>query len=200
MNELTEKNNLFPKILAIIFLAAWFFLAIRPYYRFDWFLENLLVFASVPLLIYLYKKRFFSNLSYILIFIFLILHIIGAHYTFSEVPAGEKFSEWFGWERNHYDRMVHFFFGAFLTVPVFEIISLKIQAKKKWKLLISFSLIVTAGAIYELVEWLTAIMVSPEAGSAYLGTQGDEWDAQKDLGLKLIGSFAAVGFLSARKI
>lgn len=199
MIKLAEKENLFPKLLGIIFLLAWILLAIKPVYRFDWFLENILVFVSVPFLIFFYRKNFFSDLSYALIFIFLMFHIVGAHYTFSEVPAGKKISECFGWERNHYDRMVHFLFGALLTVPVFEIISQKVSADEKWKLLFSFSLVFTAGGIYELLEWLTAIVVSPEAGSAYLGTQGDEWDAQKDLGLKLAGSLAAVIFLLRKR-
>lgn len=188
-----ENKTFFPKILSIIFLLAWILLAIKPLYHFDWFLENLLVFISVPVFIYCYRKRFFSNRSYTLIFIFMIFHIVGAHYTFSEVPASEKISEWFGWERNHYDRIVHFLFGAFLTLPMLEIISQKISATPKWKLLITFSLIFMLGGIYELLEWLTAIIVSPELGSAYLGTQGDEWDAQKDLGLKLLGSLVAIG-------
>ncbi len=125
----------------------------------------------------------------------MLFHITGAHYTFSEVPFGEKISSWFGWERNHYDRIVHFLFGALLTFPMYEIILQKISASWKWIFLITFSLIFTLGGIYELLEWLTAIIVSPELGSAYLGTQGDEWDAQKDLGLKLLGSLVATGFL-----
>lgn len=199
MSWLAENKNLFPKLLGIVFLLAWILLAIKPVYRFDWFLENILVFVSVPFLIFFYRKKFFSNLSYTLIFIFLVFHIVGAHYTFSEVPAGKKISEWIGWERNHYDRLVHFLFGAFLTVPVYEIISRGISAGEKWKLLFSFSLIFTAGGVYELLEWLAAIVVSPEAGTAYLGAQGDVWDAQKDLGLKLAGSLAAAVILYRRK-
>jgi len=183
-----------PKILFWIFAILWLVLALNPVYRFDWFLENLLVFAGVPFLIYTYRKKLFSNNSYVFIFLFLSLHIIGAHYTYSEVPIGTKIYEFFGWERNHYDRFVHFLAGLLLTYPVYELIKDKFSARQIFIHFVSACIIAGLGIIYELLEWGTAIIVAPEAGTAFLGTQGDEWDAQKDLALKIGGSFISVTF------
>jgi putative membrane protein len=187
-----------PFFLLCAFILIWVALAIKPLYRFDWLLENLLVFISLPLVFFLHRKDYLSVLSYAFIFIFLVLHCIGAHYTYSEVPAGYTISHWFGAERNHYDRIVHFLFGFLLTKPASEIIHKKISIPTPAALLFSFSLIATIGVLYELLEWVVAVVVDPKAGAAYLGSQGDEWDAQKDLLCKMTGSLLSV--FSVQKI
>jgi putative membrane protein len=191
-----KKNN-YPKILFYAFFLIWILLAVNPTYRFDWFLENLLVFVVVPFTIYIHSKKFISNLSYSLIFIFLVLHVVGSHYTYSEVPAGKIISSWFGSQRNQYDRVVHFLCGLFLTLPVYEIVQAKVKTSRAWCFFTSFSIVSASGVIYELMEWAAAIIVNPQAGTAFLGTQGDEWDAQKDLSLKLLGSVFSLLVIAA---
>lgn len=187
-----------PKMLSLIFIITWIALAIRPKYPRDWILENLLVIAAVPVIYFAGRKNYFSNTTFLLIFIYLMLHIAGAHYTYAENPIGRIIGRWFGWKRNHYDRIVHFLFGLLLTQPVFEIVNRHISSQKGWKYAFSFAIIFSAGSIYELIEWLTALVVSPELGTAYLGTQGDEWDAQKDMAFQLLGSLGALGILSIK--
>ena len=111
-----------PHIFLAAFAGVWVVTAIRPLYFQDWFLENLLVFATVPVLVGTYRRFRFSNLSYLLITLFLILHVIGAHYTYSEVPLGNWLRDGWQMSRNHYDRVVHFTFGLFLAYPLWEIL------------------------------------------------------------------------------
>src|SRR5256885_11332140 len=109
--------NRYQKLLALGFAAVWIWAAIPPLYRHDWLLENYLVFIFVPLI--LLGGRYFrlSDASYTLITLFMILHVIGSHYTYAQVPFGETLRRWFGSSRNMYDRLVPFHFGVFLRVP-----------------------------------------------------------------------------------
>lgn len=177
------------------YLVIWCLLGIDPVYRSDWFLENIIVFLAVPYTLYIHRTVPLSSFSYTLVFIFLVLHSIGAHYTYSEVPAGRWVSDWLGWERNHYDRLVHFLWGFLLTIPIFEILRKKVSRKVRAIFIFACCVIVLVGVLYEFMEWAAAVVVAPEAGTAFLGTQGDEWDAQKDLLLNLSGALASVVFL-----
>lgn len=177
------------------YLLIWALLGIDPVYRDDWFLENILVFIAVPYVVYVHRNTPLSTLSYTLVFIFLVLHSIGSHYTYSEVPAGRMVSDWMGWERNHYDRFVHFLWGFLLTIPIFEILRKKVSRKVRAIFIFACCVIVLVGVLYEFMEWAAAVVVAPEAGTAFLGTQGDEWDAQKDLLLNFSGALASVVFL-----
>ncbi len=190
-----KNKKRYLRALLITFLLIWALLAINPSYRYDWFLENILVFAGVPYLLYLHRRVPLSSLSYTFVFIFMVVHCYGAHYTYSETPLGHIVSGWFGAERNHYDRFVHFMWGFMLTIPVFEIFRKKVSRKVRIDFLFACSVLLSFGVAYEFMEWATAIIVAPEAGTAFLGTQGDEWDAQKDLLLGLLGSLASVVFL-----
>lgn len=190
-----KRRKRYLQILFWAFMAIWALLAVKPVYRDDWFLENLLVFAAVPYTLYLHRRLPLSSLSYTLIFVFLVLHSIGAHYTYSEVPAGKTVSAWLGFERNHYDRMVHFLWGFLLTIPIFEILRRRVSRKVRVIFVFACSVITLLGVLYELMEWAAAVVVAPEAGTAFLGTQGDEWDAQKDLLLNLSGAIASAVFL-----
>jgi len=189
------KRKRYLQALFWVFIVIWVALGIKPVYRSDWFLENILVFLALPFTLYVHRKSPLTAFSYTLIFIFLVLHSIGAHYTYSEVPAGRMFSDWAGWERNHYDRLVHFLFGFLLTMPVFELLRKKVSRKVGAIFVFACCVVVLIGVLYELMEWAAAIVVAPEAGTAFLGTQGDEWDAQKDLLLNFLGAVASVVFL-----
>lgn len=154
----------------------------------DWLLENLLVFLFVPLTIWGYMKNRISTFSFTLIVIFLLFHAVGAHYTYSEVPFGHLVAKKLNWERNSYDRFVHLLSGLLLTVPFREVLEGKIRTTRFGFAAILFCFMATLGVLYEIIEWATAAVVEPAAGTAFLGTQGDEWDAQKDIALKLLGT------------
>lgn len=195
-----NNRNIYLLTLLGIFSVLWIVLAIKPLYRMDWLLENILVFLGIPLLFLIHKRVPLSNLSYTLIFIFFVCHIYGAHYTYAEAPFGRVIGKWFGLERNHYDRLVHFLWGFLLTLPLFEIMRKKVSRKTGIDFLLACSISFAVGAAYELMEWGVAAIVAPDAGKAFLGAQGDEWDAHKDLSVHLLGALVSAVFLPLRKI
>ena len=178
--------------LLAAFLAVWTWAAIHPVFPDDWWLENVLVFAGVPLIVGLGFYFRLSNLSYTLITIFMMLHAVGSHYTYAEVPFGFTLQSWFGADRNMYDRLVHFSFGLLLAFPVREVFVRITRARGFWSFYLPVELTLAFSAVYELLEWAAAAGVPPEAGLAFLGAQGDVWDAQKDMGLAGLGSIVAM--------
>ena len=179
--------------LIAAFLTVWVWAAIHPLYPDDWILENRLVVIFVPLILIAGFYFRLSNLSYTLITAFMVLHVIGAHYTYSEVPFGYTLQSWFGTSRNMYDRLVHFSFGLLLAYPIREVFVRITKAKGLWGYYLPIELTLAFSAIYEIIEWLTAATVDPSAGLAFLGAQGDVWDAQKDMLMAGIGSIIAMG-------
>lgn len=173
--------------LGIGYGVLWIALAVAPKYRADWLLENLLVFATVPALVLTYRRFPFSTLAYALMAAFLALHQVGAHYTYSEVPLGFWAKERWGLSRNHYDRVVHFAFGLLMSQPTLELIARTTRARR-WLGILAFSAVFAMSAVFEILEWWVAALTHPELGTAYLGTQGDVWDAQKDSSLAALGS------------
>jgi len=182
-------------ILSLLFLATWIWAAYEPKHFDDWLLENILVFIFVPV-IYLLGRYFrLSLLSYVLITTFMILHVIGSHYTYAETPFGDTLASWFGSKRNMYDRLVHFAFGFLLAYPIREMCVRVAKMRGFWGYFVPFMIISAMGGFYEVIEWIAAINVDPVAGSAFLGTQGDEWDAQKDIALAVLGAFISLGLV-----
>ncbi len=178
--------------LVLWLVALWVITAINPFYPRDWLIENMLVFIYVALLVFTYPRFKFSNFSYALFSLFLSLHLIGAHYTYSETPLGFWLQPIFDFERNHYDRIVHFCFGLLIAYPMREILLRQVEVKRAWSYFLAVAVIMAFSAFYEVMEGIVAMLVSPELGSAYLGTQGDEWDAQKDSFLAFIGAIVAM--------
>lgn len=178
--------------LIIAFVAVWIWAAINPVYPHDWLLENYLVFIFVPVILILGRYFKLSNVSYTLITIFMILHVIGSHYTYVEVPFGYTLQKWLGADRNMYDRLVHFSFGLLIAYPIRELFMRLSRAKGFWSYYFPFDLVGAGSAIYEIIEWLTARNVDASAGLAFLGSQGDIWDAQKDMLMAIIGAFVAM--------
>ena len=174
------------------FALVWIALAIAPSYRSDWLLENLLVFAFVGLLAGSFRRFQFSNLSYGFFTLFLLLHAYGAHYTYSEARFGFWLRDTLDLARNPYDRIVHFSFGLLLAYPMRELTQRLLKARGVWAYLVPFFLILAMSAGYESIESWVARIVSPELGSAYLGTQGDEWDAQRDMDRAMTGAAIAL--------
>lgn len=166
----------------------WIWLAIEPVDRRDWLLENLLSLTLVAVLALTYRRYQFSRLSYGLIALFLTLHAIGAHYTYAEVPFGYWLKDFFILSRNPFDRLAHFAYGALLVYPLRELLVRLAGLRGFWASFLSVSTILAQSGLFEVAEAVVASIVSPELGSTYLGTQGDEWDAQKDMAAALTGA------------
>jgi putative membrane protein len=190
--KLHYDHEHYPKYCLGILALVWIICAIKPWDTFDWMLENVLTIIFVGLLIWSHKKFKLSNLSYTLITIFLILHTIGSHYTYAKMPLLDWLWPLIGATRNQYDRIVHFSFGLLLAYPIREVFLRIADVKGFWGYYLPFDVTASFSAIYEIIEFLTAAAVSPELGSAYLGSQGDEWDAQKDMLMAITGAFIAM--------
>ena len=166
----------------------WTVLAIAPRDRQDWLLENLLALSAVATLAFTYRRFQFSTLSYVLITVFLSLHAVGAHYTYAEVPFGFWLRDALGLSRNPFDRLVHFAYGVLLAYPLRELLIRLAGLESFWSYYLPISGMLAQSGFFEIVEAVVAQLVSPELGAAYLGTQGDEWDAQKDMIAALLGA------------
>jgi putative membrane protein len=188
-------------VLAALFGLWWAVLAIHPLDRSAWLLENALVLAGVALLAVFHRRLLFSRVSYTLIFVFMCLHQAGAHYTYAEVPydawfqqlTGRTFNSLVGWERNNFDRVVHFGYGLLLAYPIREIFLRVVNVRGFWGYFLPLDLTMSTSMLYELAEWGTAVVFGGDLGQAYLGTQGDEWDAHKDMALASLGALLAMG-------
>ena len=186
------RDNRFLQFLLLWLVGLWIVTAIEPFNRRDWLLENLLVFIFGALLVATYRRFAFSNLSYALFGVFLSLHLVGAHYTYTETPLGFWLQDALDLSRNHYDRMVHFAFGLLIAYPFRELHLRAVGVKREWSYLVVVVTVLGFSGFYEALEAVVAEIVSPELGAAYLGTQGDEWDAQKDTALAFTGSLVAM--------
>lgn len=186
-------ENRLLQFLTAAYLLFWIIMAIRPLHPDDWLLENMLVFAFIPLLIFTYKRFPLSDLSYIVIATFMILHSIGAHYTYAEVPFGFWLMDALHLSRNHFDRIVHFSFGLLMAYPIREVFLRVAHTKGFWSYYLPLDVTLAFSALYEIIEWAAAAATNPELGAAYLGTQGDQWDAQKDMGSAAIGAVVCMG-------
>ena len=192
MNPIPFRDNRLLQGLVLWLGIFWIVTALGPLDRRDWFLENLLVFAYAAVLILSYRKFTFSNLSYGLFTVFLSLHLIGAHYTYSEVPFGYWLQQALDLSRNHYDRIVHFAYGLLIAYPFREILLRAARVSIHWSYFLSVTAVLAFSAFFEILEAIVAIIVSPELGAKYLGTQGDEWDAQEDMLLAFLGAILAM--------
>jgi len=188
-----------PLLLLAGYVVVWTVTAIQPRYPQDWLLENLLVFIAVPGFVFTYRRFQFSNLAYVLLTAFFVLHAYGAHYTYAETPAGNWGRDALGHSRNHYDRLVHFLFGL-LTGPAFwELLRRVTRLRPGWAYLATVHVVMAWSGLYEIIEAIVAMLVSPELGAAYNGTQGDEWDAQKDSALAAAGVVIAMVLVAVRR-
>lgn len=181
-------------ILLALFVAVWVWAAINPVYPHDWLLENYLVFIFVPVILLTGRYFRLSNLSYTLLAVFMMMHVVGSHYTYAEVPFGTTLQHWFGAGRNMYDRLVHFSFGLLLAYPLREVFMRVAKARGVWAYWFPLELVLAFSGAYEILEWLVADQVDPSAGLAFLGAQGDAWDAQKDMAVAAIGAAVTMAF------
>jgi putative membrane protein len=195
-----RSHERYPVILFALLTVLAAIMAIGPHDRADWLLENVLLFLGVGVLIATRRALPLSRVSYTLIFVFMCLHTIGAHYTYSLVPYdawfetlfGTTLSSMTGWERNHFDRLVHFLYGLLLAYPAREVFLRVADVRGFWGYYLPLDVVMATSMIYELIEWAAAAYFGGELGTAYLGTQGDQWDAQKDMALASFGGLLAM--------
>ncbi|MDP1948944.1 MAG: DUF2238 domain-containing protein [Nitrospirota bacterium] len=191
-----------PLLLGLLLLYGlfWTWLAIAPVDRRDWLLENLLSLTLVVVLVLTYRRFQFSLNSYCLVGLFLTLHAIGAHYTYAEVPFGFWLKDLLGLSRNPFDRIAHFSYGLLLLYPLRELLVRLAGVRGFWAFFLPVAIILAQSSFFEIAEAVVATLVSPELGSAYLGTQGDEWDAQKDMAASLTGALLATSVAFAMSL
>jgi putative membrane protein len=187
------RYNRLLQVLCGVFLVVFAVSAYRPVMAEDWWLENGLVFLFVGGLIATYRIVPLSDLSYLLICLYLSLHEWGAHHMYANVPAGEWMKQVFHTIRNDYDRVVHFAFGALLGYPQREILMRRLRLNSAPAAWITVWLILGYGAMYEEIEAIAAVTLSPDAGDAFLGLQGDPWDTHKDMFMGFLGAAIAMG-------
>lgn len=174
----------------------WTALAVAPLDRHDWALENALVLVFAVVLMLSYRRFLLSRVSYTLLFLFLLLHEVGAHYTYSMVPydawfqslTGDTLNSRLGWERNNFDRVVHFSYGLLLAYPIREVFIRIANVRGFWAYFLPLDLTMSTSMIFELIEWAVVAVFGGDLGVAYLGTQGDVWDAHKDMALASLGA------------
>ncbi|NLG35142.1 MAG: DUF2238 domain-containing protein [Lentisphaerae bacterium] len=180
-----------PVILFGIYLAECILLAFHPVSRTTWWAENITVWLIVAPIVWLYLRGIrFSNTAYMFMSVLIYLHTIGGHYTFSEVPFG-WITEFIGAERNHFDRLAHFTVG-FYAFPILEFIeSRRLSRNRTFSLVFALAVIFAVAGLFEIIEWLYAACSDPVAGVEFLGSQGDIWDAQKDMLADGLGAVVA---------
>jgi putative membrane protein len=194
------SHERYPTLLFALLTVFAIVLGVAPHDRADWLLENGLLFAGVGALVATRKALPLSRVSYTLIFVFMCLHTIGAHYTYSLVPydawieslTGRTLASATGWERNHFDRLVHFSYGLLLAYPAREVFLRVADVRGFWGYYLPLDVVMATSMIYELIEWGAAEFFGGDLGTAYLGTQGDQWDAQKDMALASLGAIIAM--------
>jgi putative membrane protein len=170
--------------------------AYRPESVYDWFLENTLVFTLLVTLAATYRRLTLSNLSYLLLLVYLSVHEWGAHYKYSDVPLGEWMKPWLATQRNDYDRVIHFCYGLLCGYPMQEFFMRKLNVTSRWKYYLPVESILALSAVYELLEAMMANILTPERGEEFVGMQGDIWDSQKDMLMATLGAISLMVILA----
>ena len=164
----------------------------RPEKVFDWWLENAAALSFLAVLGITYRRLPLSDLSYLLILVYLSGHEWGAQYKYSDVPLGEWMKPWLHTPRNHYDRVMHFSYGLLLAYPMQEWFMRVVGVTSRWRYLLPVEMTLAFSACYEMLEAFAASVLSPERGEEFVGMQGDMWDSQKDMFMAGMGAVAAM--------
>ncbi len=178
-------------LFSLLFAVVWVNSLIGTTDIANWLIENTLTVISLLFLILTYKKYRFSNFSYLLICIFLCLHVYGSKYTYAENTFGFWLQDIFDSPRNQYDRLVHFSFGFLLYYPMRECFLKWLKYPKRIAYFLPITVTLSVSGLYEIIEWLVADVFFVEQGISYLGTQGDVWDSQKDMAMAFLGAVIA---------
>jgi len=187
-------------VLSFLVLAEWIVLAFNVLDRSTWLVENIIPVALAWPGIWLFRKGVLSGTSMVILYLYVALHLVGAHYTYSLVPYdlvfeflfGTGLNTMMGWERNQYDRIIHFSFGLMLYQPTVEILRHYATSIRGWVLPTFVILLLNMFSVaYEWIEWAASLMLNERTGLEFLGSQGDIWDAHKDMMLAFLGSLLA---------
>jgi putative membrane protein len=191
-------------VLAVSFGLWWVLLGIAPWNRVAWLLQNSLIAVGLAFLAWTHRSSPLSPTSYSLVFVFLCLLEVGAHYTYPLTPyddwfewlTGRPFGQLVGWERNNFDRIVHFSYGFLLAYPVREIVLRAADVRGFWSYFLPLDLVMSTSMLFELLEWATATVFGG-GRQAYIGAQGDVWDTHKDMAVASLGALLAMGLSAA---
>ncbi|ALD20163.1 DUF2238 domain-containing protein [Hymenobacter sp. DG25A] len=187
-----RNTSWFPKLLLAIYLIEFTLLGINPAERGTWWAENLPIFLIVVALVVLYLRGVqFSNLAYALMSVLLFMHTVGGHYTFEKVPF-DWFNNTFGFKRNMFDRVAHVSVGFFAYALIEYTDQRNLIRSRVISYLFPLCVIGTVAMAYEVIEWIYAVVAGGSAGAAFLGSQGDIWDAQKDMLADTSGAIVAL--------
>ena len=182
---------MFKKIVVGVFVLFWLILAINPIHAGVWAMENFLVVIIFPLVLWLDSKYNFNNWTFLILTIFVILHLFGAHYTYEKMIYFTWLSDWLGWERNYYDQFIHFLFGLMVFTPFFEVFYHQ-GLSRNLSYLIAFLFIGAINAWYEVLEWLPMVIFCRVPDCLQFIIQKDVWDTQKDMAYATIGAVIAL--------
>lgn len=202
---MAPRDRLPPRLL-VVFLAWAVLLGVAPVDHGAWWLENALVIVALPWLALAWQRMALSRAAWLALFAFLLVHEVGAHYTYAQVPYDRvlrlldadtpPFAP--GDARNQFDRLVHFLYGLLVTPMAWEMLAQRTTPRGSWRWLLPLTFMLSHALVYEELEWAAAETFAGELGMAYLGTQGDPWDAQKDMALAALGSAVSVGWMAWR--
>lgn len=181
-------------VLALVCIAtAW----APPAGRLNWALEVVPGLAIVATLAAVYRRFPMSNLVYVGVLLHCLILIYGGYYTYANTPLGNWAREAFHLSRNHYDRIGHLALGFFPALIVREVLLRRTPLRQGgWLTFLVLSVCLAVGAFWELIEWWTTLIVASDVGDAFLGSQGDIWDAQWDMFLALVGAAVSMATLS----
>lgn len=201
-----KAHSRYELTLLIVLLCIVAALGYAPHSRVDWLLENLLVLFLVGTLVGVSGHFRLSALSITLVFVFLCIHELGAHYTYSLVPydrwcstlTGVSLDKNFGVHRNHYDRLVHLSYGLLMVYPIREVLLRLTALRGRWLFFMALNIVLSTSAVYELVEWIGGAYLGDDTSQAFVGAQNDPWDSQKDMALAVVGAWLSLLLISLR--
>jgi putative membrane protein len=199
MNNKTISTNWTPIIIYSIFAVLWLTFYFTATDVKDWWIENILVIIFMLVLILGRNKIKFSNGALFLVFAFLFLHVYGAKMAYTKNEFGVFLQNTYHLQRNPYDRIVHFSFGFLLLFPFVELLKKRLTNNENFVILFANMGILCLATIFELIEWGVSVFTDKITGETYVATQGDPWDAQKDIILALVGSLIFTLFLKIKK-
>lgn len=191
-NRVPILKNRKVQVLSVIFFTYWLSTLITTPNVANWMLENTLTIIFILFLLLVRKRFIFSEVSYLFIFVYLTMHVYGAKYTYAENPFGYWLKDVFNGDRNNYDRIVHFSFGFLMAYPLRDYFIYYFNFRNWLSWVLPVEITISFSAVYELIEWAVADIFFPAQGLDYLGSQGDIWDAQKDMGLASLGALLII--------
>lgn len=206
--EVTPPSARPSQALALLVMAVTVLVlaGIAPRDRVGWLLETVLPVTLLLTLGIAWRWLRLSLTAYLAILLLLVIHELGAHYTYAQVPydqwlrslSGQSLDSALGWQRNQYDRMVHLSYGLLMVIPLRELLLRMRVAGGLWLAFLSLSLILSTSALYELIEWIGGAFLGDDQAKAFLATQKDPWDAQKDMALALLGAAFSLALTALR--